>query len=135
MNLLEAIDARKSRRTYFNIPIEKEKAAILQDLITTFNVESTLTMTFIEDAREAFNSIGKSYGMFKGVCSVMVMKGLKADFHLKEKVGYYGERLILEATCLKLGTCWVGATFDKNNILFAVPEEEELICVIPVGCV
>lgn len=32
---------------------------------------------------------------------------------LKEKVGYYGEQLILKVTELGLGSCWVGGTFDR----------------------
>jgi len=39
---------------------------------------------------------------FKGVRSLLAMSGKKLDVILKEKVGYYGELLVLEATKMNL---------------------------------
>lgn len=52
--------------------------------------------------------------MFSGVNSYFAMAGRRADLCLREKVGYWGEKLVLEATRLGLGTCWVGGTFDRR---------------------
>lgn len=131
MNMTRAIEVRKSRRTYLPTPIEPRKTALLKSRIEEYNVRAGLTICFLENGGFAFSGLRRSYGMFKGVRSLFVMKGLKSDPYLKEKIGYYGELLILEATVLGLGTCWVGGTFDKSGI--RTTEEEELVCVITVG--
>ncbi len=131
MNMIQAIGARKSRRAYLPAPMEPRDIAFLKSRIDEYNMRSGLTIRFLENGKSAFAGFRKSYGMFKGVRTLFVMKGPKNDPHLKEKIGYYGELLVLEATVLGLGTCWVGGTFDKNSIRTAT--EEALVCVITVG--
>lgn len=131
MTITQAIERRKSRRTYCRKPIRPELAALLRSRIDEYNQKSGLTIRLVEKGRSAFANIRKSYGMFKGVQSFFVMKGPAVDPHLKEKIGYYGELLVLEATALGLGTCWVGGTFDPAGIRKS--SGEELVCVIAVG--
>jgi len=133
MNDLEAIEQRKSRRTYLGAPIISENAKILRGLIDELNAKYELSMALIENGKKAFDSIGKSYGMFKGVRSLIALQGLKNDENLKEKLGYCGEMIALKATKLGLGTCWVGGTFDRKSDVFKVSENEALICVITIG--
>lgn len=129
----DAVMHRRSRRSYKDLPVEGEKAEALKELIGKLNEESGLRICFLEDGRSAFAGLSKSYGMFKGVRSLIVIFGRKADEDRREKCGYYGEKLVLEATKRRLGTCWVGGTFDRKDGLFQAGEEEELICVITVG--
>lgn len=131
MNITQAIETRKSRRTYLGTPIDTGQISILKSRIEEYNQKSGLTIRFMENGSSAFAGIRKSYGMFKGVRSLFILKGPKDDPDLKEKAGYYGELLILEATAMGLGTCWVGGTFDSSGIRKAA--EEELVCVITVG--
>ena len=131
MNITQAIEIRKSRRSYLGTPIDQSKTALLKSRIEEYNQRSGLTIRFMENGSAAFSGIRKSYGLFKGVRSLFIMKGPANDPYLKEKIGYYGELLILEATALGLGTCWVGGTFDASGIRKA--PGEELICVITVG--
>ena len=131
MNITQAIETRKSRRTYLSSPIDSEKIALLRSRIEEYNQRSGLTIRFMENGSFAFAGIRKSYGLFKGVRSLFIMKGPKTDKNLKEKVGYYGELLVLESTVLGLGTCWVGGTFDRSGIRMS--SEEEVVCVITVG--
>jgi hypothetical protein len=135
MTKLEAIDERRSRRLYLTKPIEASHLSKLHDFITAYNAESGLTIRFVEDGSSAFSSLRKSYGLFSGVRSLLVLAGPKSDPNLKEKAGYYGEMLVLEATILGLGTCWVGGTFDSKSAIYELTVEEELVCVIPVGYV
>lgn len=125
-----AIQARISRRTYLDTPIAPQTLAALMQKIDEVNAESGLNVTWQADG-EAAMAGGRSYGMFRGVRSMLLLKGSAELPHLREKAGYYGELLILQATALGLGTCWVGGTFDKK--LLAVPAGEELVCVVPVG--
>lgn len=131
MNLIQAIEIRKSRRTYDPSPILPRQAALLKSRIDEYNQKSGLSIRFLEDGSFAFSGIRKSYGLFSGVRSLFVMKGPAGDPNLREKIGYFGELLTLEATVLGLGTCWVGGTFDSSGI--RKREDEELVCVITVG--
>lgn len=131
MDTLEAINKRKSRRAYLPDPIDEIKIAVLESQIQEHNSRSGLTIEFLKDGRKAFSGITKSYGMFTGVRSLLLLKGPKNEPELKEKIGYYGEKLILQATKFELGTCWVGGTFKKSDI--KIPDSEELVCVVPIG--
>lgn len=131
MNIVQAIDKRKSRRTYSPEPIAQDKAALLRSRAEEYNLRSGLTIRFMERGGEAFFQALKSYGFFKGVSSLFVLKGPAQDPYLKEKAGYYGELLVLEATALGLGTCWVGATYEASAIRKSA--KEELVCVITIG--
>lgn len=122
---------RVSRRTYLDVEIEGEKIQTILSWIKDINKESGLNIEFIQNGREGFQSGIKTYGMFKGVKSVILMKGLAETTDLDEKVGYYGEELVLAITGLGLGTCWVAGTYDRKK--FNIKSDEELICVITVG--
>jgi hypothetical protein len=133
MTLIEAIDARTSRRAYQESPIDAEKKNRLRELIDEYNKADGLSLRFIEDGGAAFGKLSKSYGMFKGVRSLFIIAGKTATPNLMEKLGYRGELLALEATRLGLGTCWVGGTFDRNDPALAVGDDETLGAVITVG--
>lgn len=87
----------------------------------------------MENGSNAFQKLRKSYGLFTNVRSVILMKGKKDLENLKEKIGYYGEALVLAITDLGLGTCWVGGTYDKKELL--IDDSEELVCVVLAGVV
>jgi len=135
MTKLEAIDERKSRRLYLEKPLEESVISKLQHLIDSYNTASDLSIRFIEDGSSAFKSFKKTYGLFSGVRSLIAMVGSKNDPDLKEKIGYFGEMLVLDATMLGLGSCWVGGTFEIKSSIFQLSDAESLICVIPVGYV
>ena len=133
MTDLEAIKLRQSRRGYQGTPIATASIKQLQVLIEQYNKTANLTIQFVEDGREAFQGFNLGYGMFSGVRSYLAMVGKTADLHSKEKVGYYGELLVLESTKLGLGTCWVGGTFNRNHCPCKVAEDETLVCLITIG--
>lgn len=133
MNFLEAIEQRRARRTYLGTPVDKKKLDHLNSLLEKYNKEADLSITLVLDGSQAFGSFKKSYGMFKNVRSLLALAGKKGDPNLKEKLGYYGELLVLEATIMGLGTCWVGGTFDRGSNIVNVKPDEELVCVIPFG--
>lgn len=126
-----AIENRVSRRKFDEEMITNSEKEKIISLISQLNEASGLTMEFMEDGSGAFQKLRKSYGLFTNVRSLILMKGKKDDKNLKEKVGYYGEDLVLAVTDLGLGTCWVGGTFDRDEL--AVNESEELACVVVIG--
>lgn len=133
MTDLEAIELRHSRRGYLGTPITGASIKQLQESMKQYNKSGNLQIQLVEDGREAFQGFSIGYGMFSGVRSYFAMVGKTADLHLKEKVGYYGELLVLESTKLGLGTCWVGGTFRRNHCPCKLAEDETLVCLITVG--
>lgn len=133
MNDLAAIEQRKSRRSYLGTPIEQGKLTIMQSLIEKYNKEANLSMRIVKDGSAAFNGFQKSYGIFTGIKTLIALIGKKDDIHLKEKIGYYGEHLVLAATKLNLGTCWVGGTFDHESNIFTTLQDELFVMVITIG--
>jgi nitroreductase len=76
-----------------------------------------------------------SYGMIKGVryyLSALVRKGAPRCW---EDVGYGLEGLVLHATSLDLGSCWIGGIFDRKRFgrSLAIREDEILPAVVAVG--
>lgn len=132
MTLLEASDIRISRRAYIPELISDEKKAELQRIIADICSRSGLRIELMEDGENCFSLI-KSYGMFSGVKSYFALIGNSDDPKMHEKIGYYGEELVLEATRLGLGTCWVAGSYDKGSVALSLGEKEALACVISVG--
>jgi hypothetical protein len=107
----------------------------LKSEIEHCNNESGLSIQLVEDGSEAFSGFNLGYGMFQGVRSYLALVGKTSDDHLKEKAGYYGEKLVLEATKLGLGTCWVGGTFNRNRCACNLQEDETLALIITIGAI
>ena len=132
MTLLDAAKIRISRRAYIPEFLSDEKKSALQKIIDGLCERSGLKIVLMENGEECF-SLFKSYGMFSGVKSYFALAGKADDDKLHEKVGYYGEELILEATRLGLGTCWVAGSYDKASTHIPLSSDEVLSCVISVG--
>lgn len=100
--------------------------------ITKFNEEADLHMQLVTGNNKAFNSVRKSYGLFSGVKNYIVLAG-PDDRKIREKSGYYGEKIVLEAVRLGLGTCWVGGTFSKKDVECELKPGEKIYLLITLG--
>ncbi len=132
MTLSEAAEIRISRRAYIPEFISDAKKSELQSIIDDLCARSGLRIMLMENGESCFSLI-KSYGMFSGVKSYFALAGKSDDTRLHEKAGYYGEELVLEATRLGLGTCWVAGSYDKASTDLGLSSDETLVCVISVG--
>ncbi len=132
-DILSAIDKRRSRRKYLPAPPEPLAVKTLQTFIDELNSRESLKMRLILNNGDAFNGFSKSYGMLSGVQNYILLIGNPSDAAETEKLGYFGEWLVLHATALGLGTCWVGGTFDRNSCPTEPKEGESIICAITVG--
>ena len=133
MTLSDAISLRFSSRSYTAASLTADQQIQLQKAITACNKRSGLHVRLICDQPKPFASILRSYGMLRGVRHFFIFAGNAADPHLEEKCGYFGEQLILTATALGLGTCWVGGTFDRGFCKKYLSTGEKLVCVAAVG--
>lgn len=127
----KAIEERYSVRTFSTTPLKAEDVAFLQEQLEEINQVSGLNATFLEDGSAAFSSVRTSYGMFKDVRSLVLLKGNPSVPDFLEKAGFYGENLVLDLYDRGIGTCWVGGTFDRT--VFSIPENEQFICALLVG--
>lgn len=132
MEILEAINNRHSVRSYLDTPIEEEKLKKLNMLINTCNKEGNLNIQLITNEPNAFDCFMAHYGKFSGVKNYIVLIGKKSK-DLQEKLGYYGEKIALEAQMLGLNTCWVAMTYKKVKTAFTIGKGEKLVCVLALG--
>lgn len=128
-------DYRKSTRTYIDNSIAEDDIEKLKKLIYEINNKSNLNFQFVKDCSDLFNGFKASYGLLKGVNSCIALVGNKNISQYKNNIGYYGEMLVLEATNMGLGTCWIGGTYNRNECkkYININDGEELVCVISIG--
>ncbi len=131
MTLLEAIDARHSVRRYISRPLECEAVDCLRAKIDECNSKGNLHIQLVLNERKGFSGM-LAYGSFSGVENYIVMAGRRAD-DLDERVGYYGEQIVLLAQQLGLGTCWAGLSYRKVKGAYALDSEEKVACMISLG--
>jgi nitroreductase len=132
MDLKEAIRQRHSVRHYESRPIEADTAARLKEIIDAVNKESGLHIQLVLNEPRAVDSFRAHYGKLTGITNYIALVG-KKDSSLREKCGYYGQKIVLEAQTLGLNTCWIGIMFKKIPEAFTVNEGEKLALVIAVG--
>jgi len=131
MTLLEAISTRHSVRKYIDKDIPADIIAALQEKIAECNKEGNLNIQLVQNESRAFTGM-LSYGQFSGVKNYLVMVGKKSK-DLDERVGYYGEQIVLFAQTLGLNTCWVGLSYRKVPEAYNVGKDEKLVCMIALG--
>ena len=157
MTVQEAIQARHSVRAYKELPLADEAVRVLVDKITELNQKGRLHMQLILNEPKAFHGTLAKYGKFRHVNNYIVMAGKKAASQreesktsldspereqartkfkaddLDERVGYYGEQLVLLAQTLGLNTCWVGLSYSKVPGTYVLDEGEKIACFIAIG--
>ena len=132
MTIQEAIAARHSVRAYKGQPLTAEVVKALEDKVAELNREGRLHMQLILNEPKAFLGTLAKYGKFRGVNNYIVMAGKKAD-DLDERIGYYGEHLVLFAQTLGLNTCWVGLSSSKVPGPYVLEDGEKIACYIAIG--
>ena len=132
MTLEEAIEARHRVRAYKEQPLAENVVKVLEEKIAVLNREGKLHIQLIQNEPKAFLGTMAKYGKFRNVGNYIVMAGQKAD-DLDERVGYYGEQLVLLAQTLGLNTCWVGLSYSKVPGTYVLDEGEKIACYIAIG--
>lgn len=136
--LIEIIKKRRSVRTYRSDKLSTEVKKNLKKYME--NIEGPflqkVRLEFIDGSEILENTGGTigTYGVIKGAKDYIVAIVEEGDKDL-EAIGYVLEKFILYATSLGLGTCWLGGTFKKSEImkLVTLKEKEILPIVTPIG--
>ena len=132
MDKIQAIKARHSVRAYTEESIPENVVKTLSDEVETINRESGLNIQLVTEEPQAFDSFLAHYGRFENVKNYFALVGKKGD-DTDEKIGYYGERLVILSQTLGLNTCWVALTFSRKKAKVNISEDESLVVVISLG--
>jgi nitroreductase len=75
-----------------------------------------------------------TYGVIKGA-RYYILGAVRNEKGAMVDLGYCLERIILQATLLGLGTCWLGGTFKRSSFAarMELAEDELLPAITPVG--
>lgn len=129
----EAVRSRHSVRSYTDEPISCEHIEWLNAIISGCNRQGGLHMQLVTEEPEAFGrSKMAHYGKFRNVRNYISLVCQKAD-DAEQRLGYYGEIIVLRAQQMGLNTCWVALTYSKKNTAFNISEGEKLYAVISIG--
>jgi hypothetical protein len=118
-SITSIIKHRFSCRDYRREPIDATKLELLQAFIQAlpqgpFGSRPRFELTAAtEDDSQALRGLG-TYGFIKNPSGFIIGAMTSSDRDL-EDFGYLMEAIILYATSLELGTCWLGGTFTKSR--------------------
>lgn len=135
MNIIEAIHARHSVRTFCGEPLNDDVKKALEQAL------DKVSSPFDGNVTIRFASVGigeefrpSTYGVIRNALDFLLL-GFSDDKWSAISGGYMMEQIVLEATRLGLGTCWVGGTFKKGSFAKAaeLPVGQTLRAILPVG--
>lgn len=136
MDIKQVISKRRSIRTYKDDPISQELKEKLKKYIANvsspFEPKTRFVMLDTDDM--SYQTKLGTYGVISGAKTFICGITENAE-RFEENLGYAFEKIILYATSLDLGTCWLGGTFNRSNFAKAIglKENELLPIVTPVG--
>jgi len=117
--IAESIERRFSCRTYADQPIAAQTQERLRERMASLGAGPFGTplrfelVAATEEDQAALKGLG-TYGFIRGATGFIVGAAGRGPKDL-EDYGYAMEALILAATDLNLGTCWLGGTFSRSS--------------------
>lgn len=134
--MYDMIFERHSRRKYISKSLRKEEYESMENLVQELNNSTEEIRIDFQQGRtdEIFKGIIGGYGKITNAPAYAVFISDTKGNNI-EKVGYYGECLILAATELGLGTCWVSGTFNSDVVgkKIKLRENEKIHAITPIG--
>ena len=131
----ETIERRRSVRTYDGRPLTEEHRSKLMEYARTLSnpFHIPVTVRLLETETSSSQKLG-TYGVIKGTKTFLGVTVPKGELSL-EAAGYSFEQLVLYATSLGVGTCWLAATFDRKAFTkeLDVKPDEWFPVISPVG--
>jgi nitroreductase len=137
-SIIGIIKERSSRRSYTPQPVEAEKLGALRDFFAAlegpFGGGARFVILDTTGWGEGkINALG-TYGTIQGA-KLFIVGIIQRGEHDMEDFGYQFEKIILRATDLGLGTCWIGGVFNRSGFAdkAGVREDEVLPAITPLG--
>ncbi|SHK82892.1 nitroreductase family protein [Desulforamulus aeronauticus] len=131
----QAIPKRVSRRRFRAERLSDEIILELDRLCLQFRFPEARAELVLDNSGAIFKGAVGSYGKIKGAAAYIAFIGDISFANYQERVGYLGEGIILEATNLGVGTCWVGGFFRPEVVArqINIDPGEKVLAVTPVG--
>jgi nitroreductase len=135
----DLIRERFSCRSYASEPIGGENRLRLEEALaasTSGPLGTPLRFRLIAATAEdqaALKGLG-TYGFIRGANGFIVGAASRSEKYL-EDFGYCLEQIILQATDLGLGTCWLGGTYTQSSFArkISLTKDEDLPAVVAIG--
>ena len=138
-DLEKTVRQRKSVRAYESRPLAQAEKEQIEACVSELLAESTpfpaqMKIRLLEAATGTDTEKLGTYGVIRGAKSFLGVT-VKNTENAMEAVGYRFEKLVLAATAMGLGTCWLAGTFNREQFSEALHLEEDDIfpIVCPVG--
>ncbi len=134
----EAIFTRRSRRKYKKDDISQPQLAHLASVCESFRPFPEARAVLVNECGEkVYRGFIGSYGKIEYAPGYIAFIGDMGSPRVQEAVGYTGEGIILEATSMGLGTCWVGGFFNPQAVAhrISIEHSERILAVTPVGII
>jgi nitroreductase len=144
MEFMDVVASRKSVRGYADRKVEEEKLAEVLEaarLAPSWANKQCCKYVVIRDRAKMKELSGGINPWLKQAPVVLAACADPADSGSRNGMDYYlvdvgisMQQLVLAATDLGLGTCWIGA-FDEAKVkkLLQVPENVKVVALTPVG--
>ena len=138
-SIVEIITKRRSVRTYdASKDVEKEKIKIIKRAMVEERITgSRFDIATFSDLKSRKERLG-TYGFIKG--AELFMVGILNESYSDRKnqsinFGRTFEKIILKATDLGLGTCWMVSTFNRKQLTqrISLEDNEHFAIVSPLG--
>jgi nitroreductase len=141
MDVLETIRIRRSIRKYRPEPIPREKLEMIMEaarLAPSASNRQPWNFVVVQD-RERKKALAKAANdqtFLADAGAVVVAVGdpeRSARWHQKDTMIAL-EHMVLAATALGYGTCWIGA-FDEDEVksLLKIPAKMKVVALLPIG--
>jgi len=136
-SVTDLIQRRKSSRTYGDRPLEAEKKERIRDFIDELEKPfwgNSPRFEIVEIGPPGKGRMSGSYGLIKGA-GVLLVGAARPGRRDMEDYGYLFEKIVLFATDLNIGTCWIGLTFKRGPLAEKIDlgADEFIPTVSPLG--
>ncbi len=136
MDILEAMEARRSVRTFDGKPlgVEATEAINASMACATSPFDGEWAMDLQRFDMRADLKPG-TYGVIKGASTFMLLGFDDGNPMNAVAAGFAMEQVVIACTQMGLGTCWMGGTYKSSDFerVAHFPEKMDLHIVIPVG--
>ena len=131
-----AIVVRHSARTFTGDAVDPAKLQQLELLCESLPAPEVARVVLVREVPDmVFTGFVGSYGRVLRAPSALLIIAMESAPSFQESAGYLGEAVILHATSLGLGTCWIAGFFDRAVASTLVPlaPGERVLAISPVG--
>jgi len=132
--MIDLLLKRHSVRKYSPQRVAPDIINKLNAAITSVNThEAGMHFQLFTDDPEPFRGFTRSYGMLSGVRNYIAAVADTSFAHWRQRAGFCGMEIVMKATGLGLGTCFVSGTFSAANVAARVRAGERLLFLITFG--